>query len=158
MNAGQTLQSDAKAGAEAWAKAEKDYPVMGRMMESRKFMAFLMAEQYDEAYATGTKLVDKAIASKNAQELNQYAWTIVDPEATIGKRDVDLALRAAQKANEFTGDKDAAILDTLARCYFLKGDSVKAIETQRRAISNAEDGPMKKDLEKALEEYTKGVN
>ena len=82
----------------------------------------------------------------------------MDPVATIGKRDVDLALRAAVKANEFTGDKDAAILDTLARCYFLKGDSAKAIETQRRAISNCEAGPMKKDLEKTLEEYTKGVN
>ena len=52
--------------------------------------------------------------------LNEIAWFIVDEES-IGGRDLDLALRAATRANELNG-RDAAILDTVARVYYQKGD------------------------------------
>ena len=100
-------------------------------------------------------MVEKAIKTKNSMTLNQVAWTIVDPEGKVEKRDLDLAMKAAQAASDLTDNKDGAILDTLARVYFVKGDKEKAIEIQKKAIASAE-GRMKKELEETLKEYQGG--
>ena len=142
---------DPEAALAKIAEFEKDHPRLDALLDSLKFMLRLKIEDYDAAYALGAKLVDHAIAAKNPVDLNQIAWTIVDPEGSVAKKDLDLAMRAAKKAVEIAGE-DAAILDTLARVYFLKGDRAKAIEIQERAVKAAE-GPMRAALEKALEEY-----
>jgi hypothetical protein len=91
-------------------------------------------------------------AHKDAEALNDIAWKIVDPEAKWGKVDLDLALRAAEKGVALTDEKDAAVLDTLARVWFVKGDVAKAIEIETKAVAVAS-GKMKEDLERALAEY-----
>ncbi|HVS11778.1 MAG TPA: redoxin family protein [Planctomycetota bacterium] len=142
---------DPKAALAKIAEFEKDHPRLGAVMDSMEFMLRLKIEDYDAAYALGSKLVDRAIAAKNPADLNQIAWTIVDPEGSVAKKDLELAMRAASKAVELAGE-DAAILDTLARVYFLKGDRAKAIEIQERAVKAAE-GSMRASLEEVLEEY-----
>jgi hypothetical protein len=45
------------------------------------------------------------------------------------------------------------VVDTLARVLFLKGDVVRAIELQKKAIEKTPDGAMKTDMQKSLAEY-----
>lgn len=144
--------SDPKGGLEKLAAVEREYPDFAGHNEGLRFDLLLGAGDLAGAYALGKQLVDEAIADKNTSELNDIAWKIVDPEAKHARRDVELALRAAEKAADFTQWKDGAILDTLARAYFWKGDTAKAIEIQTKAVAAAK-GEMKKQLEQVLAEY-----
>ena len=123
----------------------------GRMNE---YMAALKAGEIDKATEIGTELVNGP-AKSNAAVLNQIAWFMIDPEGGVEKPNVDLAMKAAKKAVELTESKDAAILDTLALCYHLKGDNAKAIELQTKAVELAPD-EMKEELEGRLEQFKKG--
>jgi thiol-disulfide isomerase/thioredoxin len=89
----------------------------------------------------------------NAMMMNQLAWTIVDPEGDVKQPNLGLALSAAEAARDASGGKDGAILDTLARVHFLKGDYAKAIEVQKKAVELAPDGPMKDEMKQTLEAY-----
>ncbi|GJQ29240.1 MAG: redoxin domain protein [Phycisphaerae bacterium] len=134
---------------------EKKAPKLAKNLLMIKYMAQMEKGDTAGASRTGSTIVDQAIKSKNAMELNSIAWGIVDPDGNVTNKDLDLAFRAAKAAVEITQEKDGAILDTLARVYWLKGDKAKAIETQKKAVEHAE-GDMKADLEKVLAEYTKG--
>jgi len=129
-----------------------EYPLFASYLDEARLNNFIAAGDYTKAYALMGKLVDKAIEQKNAGKLNSFAWLIVDPEATHAERDLDLALRAAQAANELTKGENASILDTLARAHFLLGHRQQAIDLQRKAIEVAPDG-QKDALRGALEEY-----
>ncbi|MDB4678771.1 redoxin family protein [Rhodopirellula sp.] len=74
-------------------------------------------------------------AWENAQLLNQIAWNT----ARTGKgseTDMQLALKAATRASELNGNKDAATLDTLARVYYVMGDLDEAIKWQEIAAKH----------------------
>ncbi|MEO6710851.1 MAG: redoxin domain-containing protein [Planctomycetota bacterium] len=147
------VQKDPKSAAAKIAAFETKYPVFASLVAPMRFDALLASGDYDGAYKTASKLIDDAIARKSAVELNQYAWKIVDPEAKLEKRDLVIALRAAENAVAFTNEKDAAILDTLARVWFLKGDMKKAVEWQTKAAAAAPAGTMKTQIEGTLAEY-----
>jgi hypothetical protein len=105
--------------------------------------------------------VEQAIADKDAITLNQVAWGIVDPEAKVKKRGVpqamktvevallDIAMKAAAKAVEFTREQNGAMLDTLARVWFWKQNYDKALELETRAYAVAR----RKDIKKTIAEY-----
>lgn len=143
---------DPKAALAKMAEFEKKYPDFVVPLETTKFNALMAVGDFVGASALGGKLVDAAIAAKDAQKLNAIAWSIVDPEVKLEKRDLDLAQRAAEKAVDLTHWKDGAIIDTLARVYFWKGDLKKAIELQTKAI-DASSPEMKQQLQGALDEY-----
>ena len=48
--------------------------------------------------------------------------------------DLELALKAATRASEIREEKDAAILDTLARCHYELGQLDEAIKVQQKAV------------------------
>ena len=50
------------------------------------------------------ELVAKGEAEKSWMLLNGVAWTIVDPEAKVGRRNLELARRAATRAVERIGE------------------------------------------------------
>jgi thiol-disulfide isomerase/thioredoxin len=131
---------------------EKKYPAFMAGQQDMKFDLLLRAGEFDEAWKVGRVLTTKATAAKNPVTLNKVAWSIVDPEANVKNKDLDLAMDAATKAADFTNNKDAAILDTLARVYFCKGDVAKAISIQEKAVAGAQE-EMKDDLQKSLDEY-----
>jgi thiol-disulfide isomerase/thioredoxin len=83
--------------------------------------------------------------------LNQLAWTMVDAP-TIKKRDLDLALKIATRAVELTNGEDGAILDTLARVYYEKGDLSAAVRIQKKAVEHAQEG-MADSLKETLKKY-----
>ncbi|HEY3321972.1 MAG TPA: redoxin family protein [Planctomycetota bacterium] len=129
-------------------------PKSTTQMTLLKFMVLLQIKKdYPAAYAMATKSLE-AEWKNESEVLNHASWTILD-EQGVEKRDFDVALKLALRADELTKHENAAILDTLARAYFEKGQVDKAIETETLAISKADEG-MKEDLTKALEKYKAG--
>lgn len=127
-------------------------PSMKKQLPMIKFGLLMQLERPEEAY----KFADEAIdATDDPQALNEIAWTIVDPQGSVQNKNVDVAMKAAVKADKLSEHKDASIIDTLARVHFLKGDKAKAIELQKKAISLADDPDLKAELEKVLAEYQK---
>ena len=102
-----------------------------------KFATGLIEQKkYNEAYKLGRELVD-GDAKSNPQLLGTIAWVIVDPQKDHERRDLGLAMDAAQRSVKLTQWQDANLIDTLAWCYYHKNDFAKAIEIQERAISAA---------------------
>jgi len=123
------------------AKSSIAMTKFGYLLEEKK--------DYDRAYKLGHEMTESF--KDDSMVLNGIAWTIVDT-AGLERRDLDLAMKAATRADELTKSKDGAILDTLARVYWEKGDKKKAIELQEKAVAGADAG-MKEDLEATLKKY-----
>jgi len=149
---GEKMRAEPKGAIAAWESFEKDYPAVVRNLADMKFMVYLVGGDYAQAYKVAGQIVEEAIVQKDALTLNAVAWAIVDPEGDAKKKDLELALKAASKADELMKHENAAIIDTLARVYFLKGDIEKAIELQTKAVDRAE-GVEKEDLQRTLDEY-----
>jgi thiol-disulfide isomerase/thioredoxin len=102
----------------------------GRADAAAKLRAELVEQSWDDAMA-----------------LNEMAWGIA---TRSGERDLELAYKAAQRASELRGHKDAAILDTLARVFYEQGQLDKAIEWQRKACEQNLGEP---SIDAALKKY-----
>ena len=87
--------------------------------------------QQELAAETRSRLVETSW--DDAMLLNSVAWDIAVAE---GDRDLDLALKSASRASQLTSDSDAAVLDTLARVHFERGDLDQAIAWQRKAVEH----------------------
>ena len=115
-----------------------------------KFNLLGHSGRWDEAYA----FIDGEIETmSDPLVLNSLAWLIVDPASLLPKKNFDVALKAALKANELTEGKNGAIVDTLARCWFLMGDKEKALELQKKAVELTPEGELKQRLIKRMQEY-----
>jgi thiol-disulfide isomerase/thioredoxin len=113
----------------------------------------------DKALAYGQKVLDTTFKA-DFRVLNLLAWAVVDPEAKVkpDARLVKLALAAAQRADEMVKGKSADIADTLARAYFVSGDYTRAVETAKRAVQLAGQGPESAELKERLEEYERAAS
>lgn len=149
----ENFQTDPKAALKTFTALETRHPSLVSGMGDFKYNLQLAAGDTAGAAATGAKLVEAAVKEKDFQTLNAIAWAIVDPEGNVQNKDLDFAMKAALEAVKLTKEKDGAILDTLARVYWLKGNKAKAIELQTKAISVETRDMMKEQLEKTLEEY-----
>ncbi|MFN5732883.1 MAG: tetratricopeptide repeat protein, partial [Planctomyces sp.] len=87
----------------------------------------------------------------DADGLNSVAWTLV-AEVPEGQADLQLARKAAERAVELDGGRDANSLDTLARVHFRLGDVNRAQELQRQALELADES-RKAGFEGVLREY-----
>lgn len=139
-------------------QAEAVAPAGVNVAEYRQMMVGQVAfQKYARAVAEGddataTALGKELANSKNPQLLNQVAWTILTDEG-IKKRDIPLATQLAKAAVDASEGKDANILDTFARALFDGGKTADAIANQKKAISLAEAGEVKEQMEKTLKEY-----
>ena len=149
---------DNKAALAAMDAAFAKTPKLEKNFGPFKFKLLLDSKDYDGAYGYGAKLVDGTLKDESNQ-LNGIAWLIVNPEVKHEKRDLKLALKAAERANELTKGKDFNVLDTLARVHFDSGNAAKAIEFQTQAVELAKDNPdAQKELQDRLDEYKKGAH
>jgi thiol-disulfide isomerase/thioredoxin len=137
-----------KQAAEAQKKAAPLMTALQTAMQGKDWNAAVKA--CEDLLAADTKQFTPVAA----QALNQVAWTNVDPEDMPEKPDLDVALKAAARANELTKGEDPMILDTLARVHFLKGNLDKAIEFQTKAADLSKDNDqVKEEIQGRLDEY-----
>ncbi|MFM7261080.1 MAG: redoxin family protein [bacterium] len=108
-------------------------------------------KQPDEAWKIGEEIF--AAKKDDPAAMNGLAWMIVDPDAGVEKPNLDLAMRAAEAAVKNSKGAEGAMLDTLARVVYLKGDIERAIEIQKDAIAKTPAGTMREGMEKSLAEY-----
>jgi thiol-disulfide isomerase/thioredoxin len=114
----------------------------------------------EKAHQYGKQLMDKRLKD-DPKGLITLAWITVGtqgaekPDAKL----LQLALAAAQRADELSQGKEAGIADILAKAYFDNGKPAKAVECQERAIKLAKGTPLEndKELEKRLEDYKKAL-
>jgi thiol-disulfide isomerase/thioredoxin len=98
-----------------------------------RMAVFKGAGRTDEFNAAQARLVEQVW--DDAGQLNAAAWSIA---TSRGDRDLPLALKAAERAVGLTDQKDAAILDTLARVHYESGDLDRAIEWQKKSIAQGD--------------------
>jgi len=159
------------AMALAQAQADKDWDEVARLYGERikdepdnpmhSVMLYQVlagrAARPDQAAKVGAEVVERF--KDNAQVLNEIAWFTVD-DPSVKTRDLELALKAAERANDLTKGSDFMILDTLARVWWEKGDSSKAVELQKAAVAKIPAGDeteTTKQIRKALEKYQGGA-
>ena len=123
--------------------------LMGAVLEQGR------PEEVRSLVALDLQLRKEAAVSETAgvSALNAYAWQALTCEPA-DLRDPRSALEFALAANEETGHENPSYLDTLALAYHLNGDSAKAIETQRRALSLlSADSSSRVGIEERLSEF-----
>ncbi|MEE2906400.1 MAG: redoxin family protein [Planctomycetota bacterium] len=127
------------------------HPDMAADLKSTKFMIMLSSKEHaTRAYSLGEEVIRENW--DNASMLNSISWDVLTGEE-VQYRDVDFALKAAERANNLTDGEDPMILDTLARAWFDKGDHQRAITLQEKAVALSPDGQMKEELKQTLERY-----
>ncbi len=147
----QAIESgDIKTATNLYEQAKEKNPRNSLRMGVDLFNALLKNGPAADATKLGSQLI--AENNDNPGLLNYVAWSIVDPDADVKHRDLDLALKAAERANELMDSSEPAVLDTLATVYHLKGNHDKAIELQTKAVELAE-GEMKEELQARLEQF-----
>ena len=96
-----------------------------------KMQVLNQAGKAEELNTLQSELVQKSWDDPNV--LNQISWGMATAQQGA---DLELALKAATRASELRDNKDAAILDTVARVYYEKGDLGQAVAWQTRAVEN----------------------
>jgi hypothetical protein len=152
------LTKNSKEIVELIDKATSKNPSLGENLSTIKLQALLHGEDHKAASALASDLVDSKFKD-NANGLNAVAWMIVDPDAKLddSHRDLKLALRAAERANELNKGENAAILDTLALAVFLNGDAARALELQEKALKLAPELAKDQGASARLEKYRKAA-
>jgi tetratricopeptide (TPR) repeat protein len=110
------------------------YPAMERNYAVYKYENLLRANRL-VARQYGWKVVD-GLLRDDAAQLNNLAWNQVAPYSSIprDRRDLKLARKAAERANELTRNQNGGFLDTLALVCFEEGDLDRALELQEKAV------------------------
>jgi len=103
-------------------------------------------------------VVEKWIDQAPAELLNGLSWEILT-EVEESKRDKELALKAAEKANTMTEGKNASILDTYALALFQNGKTAEAIAAQEKAVELVKgDATSEPDMQQRLAKYKAGAS
>lgn len=98
----------------------------------------------DALSAPGDRARRNALEDKLASDCNQLAWLLAKCERHTEEA-VKLSERSLQLKPEYP-----VYLDTLGRCYFANGEIAKAVETQRKATSEA---PFERQMLAQLAEF-----
>lgn len=157
---------DAAMAAEDFDKAisvldemanDKDVAEDERLAATGAKFAIIVSEKHDGAKAA--ELARKISEAKKDDPvlLNELAWAMLDAP-DLKNRDLDLCMSLAKTAGELSKHEDPAILDTLARVHFEKGDLDKAIEFQTKAMEKSENNQdlpdeLKDEVKETLEKY-----
>ncbi|MBI3118830.1 MAG: redoxin domain-containing protein [Candidatus Hydrogenedentes bacterium] len=133
---------DAKA-LEAQAKQREEN------LEKAQNLLHLLArgDNPEEAKKLGQEVLQ--LFSEDAEILGQIAWIIASQD--MKQRDLDLALKAAEKADTLTKQQNAQNLTAHARVLFEQGNQQKALQLQKKAIGLAQSPEEKQFLEEQLQ-------
>ena len=111
------------------------FPQMSAQAILMRFQVLMAMNQTEKATEAAEAVIESF--GESAGAMNMVAWSLIDPEreGEPTKEQVELAIKAAEKASALTDDQDGSILDTLALAYFKAGMTGKAVETQEKAVS-----------------------
>jgi len=107
----------------------------------------------ERANQLARQCIDSTI-HENSEDLLNLAWFMLD-EPGLTQRDPKLALRAAKRAEELTGDRSPVVHMVLARALSMSGDKEGAVRHQQRAVELSDAGADRDQQRKRLEEYKK---
>jgi len=123
------------------AAAPSDLFVRGQLSEALVSMGAVLTQQKKLAEARSASsrglsiardLANRAAATPD--ELSQYALALLTC-SPADLREEATALQKAKQAVERSGERDPKSLDILAQAYFQTGDSARAIEAEKKALS-----------------------
>jgi eukaryotic-like serine/threonine-protein kinase len=123
------------------AAAPADLFLQGQLSEALVSTGAVLTQQKKLAEARSASsrglsiardLANRATATPD--ELSQYALTLLTC-SPADLRDQATALQKAKQAVEKSGERDPKSLDLLAQAYFQTGDSARAIEAEKKALS-----------------------
>jgi thiol-disulfide isomerase/thioredoxin len=141
--------------AENFAKEKARQEALAREIEDL-YIKYFGQIQTSGPGTEATQVADQFIEKASAGHLNGFAWEILT-RVEKEKRQVDVALKAAEKASAKMDGKDANILDTLALAQFENGQVSQAIATQEKAIELVDIDEMKAEFSKRLEKFKKAL-
>jgi len=124
-------------------------------LRQRRELESLLSTDPSRARVLGRQLVE--MSWSNAAMLNSVAWIMVT-KAPPSARDLDTALRAAERAAELLRHEDAGTLDTLARVHYEMGHLDLAIRWQRKAVEQAGNERLREELESTLHRYRQAAD
>ena len=141
---------DSEAYAKAKAEREAAERALGKLFQEYNG-ALLKGATIEQTRPTAEKI----IASNNPMVLNALAWQILSmPGIDEARRDTEIALKAAVKANTETNGQDPMILDTYALALFQNDRVAEAVAAQQKAIDLAAGNErMQADMKTRLEEF-----
>ncbi|MEW6352028.1 MAG: tetratricopeptide repeat protein [Thermodesulfobacteriota bacterium] len=98
----------------------------------------------------------EVLGATDAVSLQDKAWFLLTcPDETM--KDPDKAMALAQKAFDLSGGKSGLVLETMAEANFRKGDALKAVELQKKAIEletkKCPDGACVAEMKERLKKY-----
>jgi thiol-disulfide isomerase/thioredoxin len=138
------------SGAYASARAEEQAKYAANQETYRAYFEKIdSGATLQEARAVVEKWIDQA----PAEMLNGLSWEILT-ELEENRRDKELAMKAAEKANTMTEGKNASILDTYALALFQNGKTTEAIAAQEKAMELVKgDAAAEADIQERLTMY-----
>lgn len=137
-----------------WTELESKYPSLAKQIPEAKLDMLYANGKVADGDKLASAMFDEALKFRSAGDLLTIARAITSPDRKLDKPNLDLALRAAEKATEFGDARSALYPETLARVHFLRGDAAKAVEFQTKAIALVPQARRAR-LEPALAEYKK---
>jgi thiol-disulfide isomerase/thioredoxin len=148
-------------------KADRWEEVIGlapRLLECSPRYGFVIGDSFDamlirlkdpDRAADYARLCVSDIARDDGPTLSRIAWTIVN-DPGVPRRDLDIALLAAQRAVETDPDSNPYIFRAAAAVWFAKGEAPTAIELQRKGLAICEPGsPLEAQMRELLEMYSR---
>src|SRR5688572_18887001 len=117
-----------------------------------EYFAALAKNQVPQASEIAPRVMAHGTNDWNA--LNFFSWRIF-ADRNIKHRDRTLALAAAQRALQLTGEKEPTVLDTYARALFENGRHDEAIRSQKRAVELCTVEAKRIDMEANLNRYVR---
>jgi tetratricopeptide (TPR) repeat protein len=96
------------------------------------------------------------LSPNDAWSIQDTAWFLLTcPDEKL--QDATKAMELAQKAIQMSGDSDGVFQETLAEAFFKQGDSLKALDHQKKAIElgskKCPDGSCVKEMQERLKKY-----
>jgi len=141
---------DAEAYAKAKAERQAAQQELGKLLQ--QYFTEMMGDATIEQIRP---IAQKIIETNDPEALNALAWQILSaPNIDEAKRDTEIALKAAEKANTETEGKNPMILDTYALALSKTGKLAEAIVVQQKAVDlSADNERLQANLKLALEKF-----
>jgi tetratricopeptide (TPR) repeat protein len=122
------------------SELQQTQPDLRMLTYHAEFTALLDLGHTREAWSLGRTWLARATERGDAVALERLVSEVLANRPKVWMPDLELGLRAARSACEWTGQRDAHLLAQLARVHYLRGEFDSACEAMERALERAQCG------------------